>query len=168
MVSKPLLRFLAVACFLALLPRIGVVAACATKPAMPRGQRHEVRHEIDQMEETWRNAMLQRNSTALEALLADDYTAITATGAIQTKEQAVSNLRTGAVLITGLTVSDRKVRIYGTTALVTSAAELVGSKGAMALTGRYRYTRVYVRNGQGEWKIVSFEASKIQELTDHK
>jgi ketosteroid isomerase-like protein len=29
-------------------------------------------------------------------------------------------------------------------------------------TGSYRYTRVYVRNAQGLWKIVSFEASRIR------
>jgi len=28
--------------------------------------------------------------------------------------------------------------------------------------GDFRYTRVYVRNAQGQWKIVSFEASRIR------
>jgi ketosteroid isomerase-like protein len=31
------------------------------------------------------------------------------------------------------------------------------------LAGDYRYTRVYVRNAQGVWKIVSFEASRVRE-----
>jgi ketosteroid isomerase-like protein len=130
---------------------------------MPRAQRHEYRHEIDQLEDKWRDAMLKSNGPVLDGLLADDYTAITATGAIQTKEQTLANLRSGALQLTELNVSDRKVRIYGSTAVVTSMAELAGSRDQQDMSGRYRYTRVYVRNAGGQWKIVSFEASRILE-----
>ncbi len=112
--------------------------------------------------------MLKGNSAALEALLADDYSAITAEGAIQTKDQAISNLKTGAFQLSALAISDRKVRIYGSTAVVTSVAELTGGKKDPGVTGRYRYTRVYVRNQLGQWKIVSFEASRIQEPAEKK
>ncbi len=140
----------------------------AAPTPVPRSQRHEYRHEIDQLEEAWRNAMLNGNSAVLESLLADDYTAIKAKGAIQTKEQALSNLKSGSLQLTALSISDRKVRIYGTTAVVTSLAELTGNRNDQEVTGRYRYTRVYVRNSQGQWKIVSFEASRIQETADRK
>jgi ketosteroid isomerase-like protein len=139
-----------------------------TKKPVPRAQRHEYHHEIDQVEEAWRAAILKGNSTELAALLADDYTGITAKGAIQTKDQAVANLRSGALQVTALNISDRKVRVYGSTAVVTSLAELTGSKNDQEVTGRYSYTRVYVRNQQGQWKIVSFEASRIQEPNEHK
>jgi ketosteroid isomerase-like protein len=136
--------------------------------SVPRAQRHEYRHEIEQLEDVWRAAMLKGNSAALDSLLADDYTGITAKGAIQTKDQAIGNLKSGALQVTGLQISDRKVRVYGTTAVVTSLAELTGGRNDQEMTGRYRYTRVYVRNPQGVWKIVSFEASRIQESSDHK
>jgi len=136
--------------------------------SVPRAQRHEYRHEIEQLEETWRTTMLKGNSAALDTLLADDYTGITAKGAIQTKDQAIGSLKSGALQLTGLLISDRKVRVYGTTAVVTSVAELTGGKNDLEVTGRYRYTRVYVRNPQGVWKIVSFEASRIQESPEHK
>jgi ketosteroid isomerase-like protein len=144
------------------------ITLAATPHPVPRAQRHEYRHEIDQMEDAWRTAMLKGNSAALSALLADDYTAITAKGAIQTKEQAIDNLRSGALQFTSLSISDRKVRIYGSTAVVTSLAELTGNRNDQEMTGRYRYTRVYVRNQMGQWKIVSFEASRIQEPSENK
>jgi len=140
----------------------------AAKTPIPRAQRHEYHHEIDQMEEAWRVAILKANSAELATLLADDYTGITAKGAIQTKEQAIANLRSGALQLATLNISDRKVRVYGSTAVVTSVAELTGGKNDQDVTGRYRYTRVYVRNPQGQWKIVSFEASRIQEPGEHK
>jgi ketosteroid isomerase-like protein len=136
--------------------------------ASPRAQNHVYRHEIEQMEEQWRTAMLSHNSTAMEKLLADDFTGITAVGAIQTRDQIITSLNTGTLQISSLAISERKVRVYGSTAVVTSVAEVTGTKANSELTGRYRYTRVYVRNEQGEWKIVSFEASRIQEPAEHK
>jgi ketosteroid isomerase-like protein len=141
---------------------------CPAVTAIPRGQRHEVRHEIDLMEEQWRTAMLQNNGSVLENLLADDFTGITASGTIQTREQLLSALTSGTVKISSLAISERKVRIYGVTAVVTSVAEITGTQGERELTGRYRYTRVYVHNPQGQWKIVSFEASRILEPAEHK
>jgi ketosteroid isomerase-like protein len=155
------------ACSIFLLACPAAHGQTAKKP-VPRAQRHEYHHEIDQMEEAWRTAILKSNSTALAALLADDYTGITAKGAIQTKDQAVANLKTGTLQLATLNISDRKVRVYGATAVVTSVAELTGGKNDPDVTGRYRYTRVYVRNPQGQWKIVSFEASRIQEAGEHK
>ena len=128
---------------------------------LPVTQKHERRHEIDHLEEAWRTAVLNGNTAAMEALLADDYMAITASGTLQTKDQVLANLRSGRTHIKSLDISDRKVRFYGTTALVTSLAEVQGTNAEGDFTGSFRYTRVYVRNAQGEWKIVSFEASRI-------
>jgi len=128
---------------------------------MPRPQKHESRREIDQLEETWRDAVLKANSAVMDGLLAEDYMAITANGTLQTKEQALESLRNGRLHLTTLDISDRKVRFYGTTALVTSLAEVQGTTGDGDVSGSYRYTRVYVRNATGAWKIVSFEVSKI-------
>jgi len=129
---------------------------------MPRIQRHELRHEIDQLEDAWRNAILKSDTAAMSSLLADDYIAITSSGTLQTKDEALANLRSGRIRITSLTVSDRKIRFYGHTALVTSMAAVEGTGASGNLAGYFRYTRVYIRNARGEWKIVSFEASRIR------
>ena len=104
----------------------------------------------------------------MDALLADDYMAISASGTLQSKEQTLENLRSGRVHFTTLDISDRKVRFYGTTALVTSIATIQGTTADGEISGNYRYTRVYVRNSQGAWKVVSFEASRIREPGEHK
>ncbi len=129
---------------------------------------HEVRHEIDQLEEAWRNAMLKGDTTTMSGLLSDDYMAITASGMLQTKEETLANLRTRRVHLTSLEVSDRKVRFYGKTALVTSLAEVEGVNADGDVSGGFRYTRVYVRDAQGNWKIVSFEASHIRQPGERK
>ena len=135
---------------------------------MPRGQRHESRHEIDQLEQTWRDAVISRNVSALDSLLAEDYIAITANGTLLSKEQTLTNLRSGTQKFSSIEFSDRKVRFYGKTALVTSRAEINASTGEGNISGSYRYTRVWVKDATGVWKIVSFEASRIRDSEDHK
>ena len=69
---------------------------------------------------------------------------------------------------TSLDLSDRKVRFYGATALVTSVAAVQGTTGEGAISGSFRYTRVYVRDQGGAWRIVHFEASKMRDPGEHK
>jgi ketosteroid isomerase-like protein len=145
-----------------------LLAVCAIPlVGMPRAQKHERHHEIDHLEEVWRNAILKNDSAAMGSLLADDYIAITPTGMLQTKEEALANLRSGRLHFTTLEMSDRKVRFYGATAIVTSTAEVEATAPDGNLSGSYRYTRVYARDVQGVWKIVSFEANRILGPGDH-
>lgn len=130
-------------------------------PAMGRAEKHETRHEIDRLEDSWRNAVLTRNVAALDSLLSDDYMAITSRGMLVSKDETLANLRSGSTRIKSIAYSDRKVRFYGTTALVTSRAEVNGTTPEGDVSGSYRYTRVYARDAKGNWCIVSFEASRI-------
>ncbi|MGB9406825.1 MAG: nuclear transport factor 2 family protein [Terracidiphilus sp.] len=130
---------------------------------MPKGEKHESRHEIDQLEESWRNAMMTADIASMSSLLADDFIAIGANGTLHTKEETLARLSNWRTHHTALELSDRKVRFYGTTALVTSLAHVTGTNTEGEPSGSYRYTRVYVRDAQGKWKIVSFEASRIRE-----
>ncbi len=122
--------------------------------------------EIETLEQDWRTALLASNIGELDHLLADDYLGVTANGTLETKADLLALRRTGTTHITGLTLSDLKVRVYGDTAVVTSRAELAGSNGGTDISGHYRYTRVYNRRN-GAWRIVSFEASRIAD-NDHQ
>ena len=116
---------------------------------MPHSEKHENRHVIDHLEETWRNAVLKGNSAAMDGLLADDYLAITPTGVLQSKEQTLALIRNGTLRFKSIDFDDRKVRFYGTTALVTCRADVSGVSGDGDFSGDYRYSRVYARDSQG-------------------
>jgi ketosteroid isomerase-like protein len=148
-----------------------LLALCAYAPALfaapqhgglPRGEKHEGRREIDQMEEAWRKAVLTGDVAVMDGLLADDYIGISPNGILLSKEDTLARLRNMQRHITDLELSDSRVRFYGATALVTSSAHVTGVNADGEAIGDFRYTRVYVRNEQGKWKIVSFEASKIR------
>jgi ketosteroid isomerase-like protein len=136
--------------------------------AMPMGQKHESRHDIDQLEDEWRDAMLAANTKVMDSLLAPDYMGITASGTLQSRDETLQSLSSGRLHFTLLDVSDRKVRFYGITAVVTSLANIQATTPDGKVIGSYRYTHVYVRDAQGDWKIVSFEASRVREPGPHK
>jgi ketosteroid isomerase-like protein len=156
----------------ALIPAVKILAqppkAQAPRPGMPRSERHESKHEIDQLEETWRNAILKHDTATMTNLLSDDYVGITARGTLQSKDDVLAGLRSGALQFATLDLSDRKVRFYAQTAVVTSRAEVAGTSSNSDVTGSYRYTRVYVRDAKGAWKVVSFEVNRIRDPGDKK
>ena len=131
-------------------------------------QKHENRHDIDQLEDEWRSAMLAANTKVMDSLLAPDYMAITPSGTLQSRDDTLQSLSSGRIHFTLLDVSDRKVRFYGTTAVVTSLANIQATTPDGKVSGSYRYTRVYVRDAQGDLKIVSFESSRVREPGPHK
>ena len=137
-------------------------------PALSRGERHETRDELFQMEDAWRNAILKGNVSAMNKLLADDYMAITANGMLESKEETLAHLRSGQLRFHSLDILDRKVRFYGSTAVVTSRAVVTGTTAEGDISGSYRYTHVWVRENNGPWCIVSFEASRIRGQNHHR
>lgn len=122
-----------------------------------------VHKQIETLEMQWRQAQVDNNIPVMEHLLADDYVGISANGTIESKVQAIAQHKAGTVRITQLELDDLKVRLYGDTAVVTSKADLQGVNGESDISGKYRYTRVYNRR-LGQWKIVSFEASKMHDI----
>lgn len=142
--------------------------AAAPIHALPHSEKHEVRHQIEKLESAWCTAILRGNITAMDALLAEDYMAITPNGILQSKDQALASLRSGTLHFKSIDLSDRKIRLYGKTALVTSRAEVSGGGPDGDVSGSYRYTRVYVMDQRGVWRIVSFEASKIRDPQEHR
>jgi ketosteroid isomerase-like protein len=150
-----------------LLAFLGTLPLLALSPIPVIPHKHDNHRQIERLEEVWRAAILVGDTDAVARLLADDYIGITANGTLQTREQAIENLRSSPFHLTAMEISDRKIRFYGKTAVVTSLAQVEGTSPEGAVSGESRYTRVYVRNPQGEWKIVSFEVSKIRPVGTH-
>jgi ketosteroid isomerase-like protein len=129
---------------------------------LPKKETRAVHKQIEGLEMEWRQAQVDNNIAVIDHLLADDYVGISANGIIENKSQAIAQRKAGTIRIKVLDLDDLKVRLYGDTAVVTSKADLQGVNGQSDISGQYRYTRVYNRR-LGQWKIVSFEASRIHD-----
>ncbi|HZZ38153.1 MAG TPA: nuclear transport factor 2 family protein [Acidobacteriaceae bacterium] len=140
-----------------------LLPACNLAWGFPHHERTNIRKDIESLEQQWRQAILTNNVSEMDHLLADDYIGITSNGTVESRAQDLAQRRAGTVRITELDLSDMHIRVYGDTAVVTSQAQLQGTNGASDISGEYRYTRVYNRR-LGQWKIVSFEASRMNDF----
>ena len=135
--------------------------------AVPLLHRDDRLHrEIESLEAQWRTAVLQNDVATVNRLLADDYLGINPNGTLETKADALALRRAGTMKISSIDPINIKVRVYGDTAVVTSQVQLEGHDGERDISGRYHYTRVYSHRS-GEWKVVSFEASRMPPGSKH-
>jgi ketosteroid isomerase-like protein len=135
--------------------------------AIPLLHREDRLHrEIENLEAQWRTAVLQNDVATVNRLLADDYLGINPNGTLETKADALALRRAGTMKISSMDPINMKVRVYGDTAVVTSQVQVEGHDGDRDISGRYHYTRVYTHRS-GEWKVVSFEASRIAPGSKH-
>jgi ketosteroid isomerase-like protein len=141
-----------------------IVIGFLDAPLFAKQQHHGrklAREQITDLEEQWRTATLSGDAVAMDKLLADDYVGISWTGQVNTKEMQMDRTRSHAVAIKSMQLSDIKVKVVQSVAIVTSRAEVQGAIDGRAIDGSFRYTRVYQKLPSGAWKITNFEATRI-------
>ncbi len=146
-----------------------VVAALLVLPAWQPavcslGIRHgqkDAKREIEDLEQQWRTAQLSGDTATLDRLLSDDYVGIGLNGTVNTKTQQLDRVKRRTIALTRIDVSDVKVKMAGSVAIVTSLAQIEGTSDGNSMSGMYRYTRVYQRLPSGVWKITNFEATRV-------
>lgn len=136
--------------------------AVARSIPRPHRQPRQVVHIIQKLEARLQQAQLTSNISIMASMLSDDYLGIYADGTLATKAETLDSFKSGAVHYISIDTFDRKIRVFGSTAVVVSKARVSGINHGEKISGVYRYTRVYHRANR-VWKIVSFEASPLHE-----
>jgi ketosteroid isomerase-like protein len=130
-------------------------------PLQQREKKHDAKRQVEALEEQWRTAQLAGDITVMDKLLSDDYIGISMTGQVNTKTQQLDRARNHKLVLTRLDLGERQVKLVGSIAIVTSMAEIEGTNEGVPVKGTFRYTRVYQRLPSGDWKITSFEATRV-------
>ncbi len=126
-----------------------------------RVPKREFRHQITDLEQQWRTATLSGDLATMDRLLSDDYVGISWTGQINTKASQINRLRTHSLVFRKLDLSDMKVKMIGSVAIVTCRAQVEGINDGVDIDGAFLYTRIYQRLPSGVWKITNFESTRI-------
>ncbi len=142
---------------------LGILLAAA-QPACAFHPHHDIKHQVEQLEEQWRTAQLAGDVSTMDKMLADDYVGITMSGQVATKSQQLNRIRSHAFVLTRLDLEEMKVKLVGPVAIVTVHARVEGTSEGARVDGEYRYTRIYDRLPNGAWKITNFEATRIRPL----
>ena len=120
----------------------------------------DVEQTLMKMEQDALAAFLKKDIAGFGRIFADDAVLTPPDGTTQTKSQLLADVKSGDLVVESSEISDMKVRAYGDAAVVTYMTNDRGKYKGQDITGRYRWTDVFVRTG-GTWQIVASQGTPI-------
>ena len=117
--------------------------------------------QVREAEDRLKRAMLGSQVEELDRLLDPELDFTNHLGMVLGKEDDLEAHRSGIVEISALEISDRRIRILGDSAVVTVRVELSGSYQGTPASGTFRFTRVWARADDGEWRVVAGHSSVV-------
>jgi len=129
---------------------------CAAQTHQANSHGAHAEKQLMQIEQDWANAVISKNTSALEAIVADDWMGISG-GKTRDKRKLLAQIQSPDNKVESIKLVDMRVRVFGDTAVVTGGAE-EKSKGA-ASAELSLWTDVFVKRG-GKWVAVASHVSK--------
>jgi uncharacterized protein (TIGR02246 family) len=115
---------------------------------------------VRQAERAWAQAALKGDAAALDKILADDMTHTHGGGRTESKAQFLEAIRSGAQKYEAIDYDEIKVRVYGSTAIVTSEPNIRTVNSGVPSSSHSRFLHVYVKQG-GAWRLVAHQSTRI-------
>ena len=113
------------------------------------------------LEQKWVAALLRSDTKTLTALWAQTYVDTDETGHRSDKAEVLRVLKSGALKLRKLQLSDMKAYVYGDAAVVTGASAQDGDFEGQPLAGKIVFTDTFVRDGD-TWKAVASQRTASQ------
>jgi len=104
------------------------------------------------------NAFTKHDVVVLNSVFADDVNIISATGAVETKQQLLQAVQN----VNSVALSDMQVRIEGYIAIVTGIALETGKDDNGVYSNKMRFTDILEKT-KGVWKIIASQATAVQQ-----
>jgi ketosteroid isomerase-like protein len=111
--------------------------------------------------DVFNRALKEQDYAALEGLYADDYMLVRTDGSVLNKRGVLQDLRSGGLRVHSVELDQTKVRIYGSTAVLTAESQAVSSRYGMESRSQFRLLAVYVQQGQ-TIKLVHFQSTLLR------
>ena len=106
------------------------------------------------------DAFRLRDIPALERLLAPEFTLVSTTAEVQSRAQAIDEVRAGDPQYERFENHSMTARVYGETAVVQGITSLKGRSGGKPFALDVRFTDTLVR-AQGRWTLVVSHVTRI-------
>ena len=116
--------------------------------------------ELLALDATWNELRMKPDVAGLDRILADDWMLTHSDGRVQYKADYLDELRTSTRRNQGIGNEDLRVRRYGDTMVVTGASVQSGISNGQPWSGRFRFTRTWVKH-DGVWIMVSSHSSRV-------
>ena len=113
------------------------------------------------LEQQIRRAVIEGDTSILERYLADDYVGIGPNGDAADKSKTIQELKDGTVKYSAIDVTEENVRMYGDTGIYNGRGDVKLTINGQPQTADVRVTIVWLKQN-GQWKRVSFQATRVQ------
>jgi ketosteroid isomerase-like protein len=117
-------------------------------------QKSDTASTIRKLEEKWTESYKKRQIDILSSLLAEDFVITVEDGSIYSKSGYITHSADPSVQVDVAELSDLKVRMHGTTAVVTGAYHEKGKSNGKPYEYRDRLTDVWMKVGN-KWQVIS-------------
>lgn len=115
------------------------------------------------LETQWDDAIVRKDMTTLERIIAPGFLFIDVDGTVTTRAEMLASIRSPRLAINPFVTRDVQVRVYGQTAVLTGWFEQTGQYDGRRFVLRERYTDVYVQQ-DSRWAAVSAHASPLKRV----
>jgi ketosteroid isomerase-like protein len=119
--------------------------------------------EVRKLEREWLDAYEQHDATAMNRIVADDFTITNSNGTVQTKADIMKMLgspRPATAPSLTFSTEDVQARVDGDKVILSGRVLQKGERNGQQMTIPSRYTDTYVKR-QGRWQVVASQLTRI-------
>ncbi len=114
--------------------------------------------KVDALDVEYQQAVKNNDVATMDRILADNFVLVTGKGVTQTKGDLLKESGSGTITYEHQEDSQRTVRVWGDTAVVTALLWVKGKEAGKAFDYKLWFSDVYVRGPKG-WRYVFGQAS---------
>ena len=118
--------------------------------------------DILALEEERFAAMIARDFPRLQLLVHDELMYTHSSGVVDGKATWLDSMKSGRVRYKKAQCTERKVRMYGDTALITGRAQIEAEIGGQPKTLKLLFLNAWTKTPQG-WKFVAWQSTPLAE-----
>jgi ketosteroid isomerase-like protein len=115
---------------------------------------------IVQIEQEILTSLLKGDTSAFERYLADTCRFTGPDGMVMDKARLLNDIKSGDLKFESSKLDDMRVQVYGNTAIATYGSTDKGSYKGKDISGRLRWTDVFVKRG-GRWQMVAGQGTRL-------
>lgn len=116
------------------------------------------RGTVAALDEQYQSAVKRNDVTTMDRILADDFVLVTGSGKIYSKADLLKESGSGEYVYEHQEDTDRNVRLWGDTAVVTAKLWEKGTNGGRTFDYTVWFSDVYLRTSQG-WRYIFGQSS---------
>jgi len=139
---------------------LALLAACLLAAPLALGQGGSAEQQIAALSDQAIQAQLKNDTSFFDKYYADDAIIVHSDGKLYTKAEEIASLKSGSLKYESIDVRERKIHVYGDTAVVNFLISFKGAVGGKPYSGDLRRTQVWVKQ-KGNWKTVAYQVTRI-------